>query len=67
MAFEWSEISDLKLKSGGGGLMETLKGLRGLGVRKTGLVWKIGKVDRMVSMDDLKKLCVVCSELYSFR
>lgn len=67
VAFEWSEISDLKLKSGGGGLMETLKGFRGLGVRKTGLVWKIGKVDRMVSMDDLRQLCAVCSEFYSFR
>lgn len=45
MALESTEISDLKSKSGGGGLMETLEGLRGLGVRKTGLVRKIGKLD----------------------
>lgn len=51
MALESSNISDLKSKLGGGGLMETLKGLRGLVVWKTGLLLNTGKADFKVSND----------------
>lgn len=52
MATESSKISVLKSKSGGGGLIETLEGLRGVVARRNGLVVKIEKVDFRVSMDE---------------
>ena len=50
MATESSEISVLKSKSGGGGLIETLEGLRDFVARRNGLVVTIEKVDLRVSM-----------------
>lgn len=51
-ALDSCNISDLKSKSGGGGLIETLKGLVGLIVGIFGCLEKLGNVDfRRISME----------------
>lgn len=54
MALDSCKISDLKSKSGGGGLIETFKGLVGFVVRICGLLDKIGNgIFSRVSMDSV--------------
>ena len=62
MALDSCKISDLKSKSGGGGLIETFKGLVGFVVRICGLLEKIGNgIFSRVSMDSVgSKSRVLC-------